>query len=102
MALPKEDPDGDGQPTIINLCFPGQYFDRETQLHYNYYRDDDPGVGRYVQSDPIGLEGGVNTYLYTLGNPLKYSDAKGLDVYMDIANRRAGLQPDMALVHNSP
>ncbi|MEF8770614.1 RHS repeat-associated core domain-containing protein [Candidatus Accumulibacter contiguus] len=95
MALPEEDPDGDGQPTIINLRFPGQYFDRETQLHYNYYRDYDPGVGRYVQSDPIGLEGGVNTYLYTLGNPLKYSDAKGLDVYMDIANRRAGLQPDI-------
>jgi RHS repeat-associated protein len=78
MALPEEDPDGDGQPTIINLRFPGQYFDRETQLHYNYYRDYDPGTGRYVQPDLIGLAGGLNLYTYVLGNPVWYTDPSGL------------------------
>lgn len=44
------------------LRFAGQYFDTETQLHYNYFRDYDPSIGRYIQTDPIGLAGGVNTY----------------------------------------
>jgi RHS repeat-associated protein len=42
-----------------NLRFPGQYFDKETNLHYNYYRDYSPEIGRYIESDPIGLAGGV-------------------------------------------
>jgi RHS repeat-associated protein len=76
---PNQDPDGDGQTFTLNLRFPGQYFDQETNLHYNYYRDYDPQIGRYVQSDPIGLDGGINTYAYVGSNPLKYYDSDGLD-----------------------
>jgi RHS repeat-associated protein len=61
-----------------NLRFAGQYFDEETGLHYNYFRDYDPKTGRYVQSDPIGLAGGLNTYLYANANPLSYIDPLGL------------------------
>jgi len=61
-----------------NLRLPGQYFDRETNLHYNYFRDYDPTTGRYIQADPIGLDGGMNLYAYTKQNPLRYIDPDGL------------------------
>mgnify|MGYP002336227896 FL=1 len=62
-----------------NLRFPGHYFDRETGLHYNYYRSCyDPSVGRYCEADPIGLDGGLNLYGYALNNPLSFTDPLGL------------------------
>ncbi|HFH3819104.1 TPA: RHS repeat domain-containing protein, partial [Pseudomonas aeruginosa] len=64
--------------TQVNLRFPGQYYDAESGLHYNYFRDYDPETGRYVESDPIGLGGGLNTYGYVEANPVLRTDPLGL------------------------
>jgi RHS repeat-associated protein len=81
--MPDENPSGIAGTFKYNLRFPGQYYDQETGTYYNYFRDYDPSVGRYVQSDPIGLEGGVNTYAYVEGNPLSLIDPFGLWAWGD-------------------
>ncbi|MBK9522302.1 MAG: RHS repeat-associated core domain-containing protein [Rhodocyclaceae bacterium] len=86
--LPTTEPFGNSPPEKnpsglgifkFNLRFAGQYADRETNLNYNYFRDYDPSTGRYVQSDPIGLAGGVNTYSDVNGNLVSYVNPDGLD-----------------------
>lgn len=62
-----------------NLRFPGQLFDGQAGLHQNMARDYDPAVGRYVESDPIGLAAGVNTYAYVGADPIDWLDPDGLD-----------------------
>ncbi len=71
----------DASSTITNnLRFPGQYYDEETGLHYNYFRYYDPGAGRYLRADPIGSAGGVNLFAYVLNNPPNLNDPFGLCV----------------------
>lgn len=63
-----------------SLRFPGQYFDVETQTHYNYFRDYDPQAGKYVESDPIGLDSSINSFSYTYGSPITHFDPYGLAI----------------------
>ena len=77
-SKPNEDVDKDGNIFTLNLRFPGQYFDKETNKHYNINRDYDPVTGRYIQSDPIGFDGGINIYLYVGANPVVRVDESGL------------------------
>lgn len=77
-TIPDQDPDADGVPTVFDLRYAGQIYDVSSGSYYNYYRDYDPHTGRYLQSDPLGLFGGPNTYLYVGGSPLSYVDPLGL------------------------
>lgn len=77
-TAPDTDPDGNGQTFVFDLRFPGQRYDMASGLYYNYFRDYEPASGRYTQSDPIGLLGGINTYAYVGGNPLSRFDQRGL------------------------
>jgi RHS repeat-associated protein len=63
---------------VQNLRLPGQEFDIDTGLYYNGYRNYVPGLGRYLESDPLGLAGGMNTYVYAGANPVNSVDPFGL------------------------
>jgi len=77
-----KDPDGDGRKTAIRLRFPGQYADSESGLFYNHHRDYDPKLGRYIQSDPIGLWDGINRYAYVKSAPITGADPTGLSGFI--------------------
>jgi RHS repeat-associated protein len=76
---------GGGAPSgsvTVNLRMAGQYYDAESTLFYNWNRYYNPATGRYISSDPIGLDGGINTFLYAAASPVMYIDPEGLDVYV--------------------
>jgi RHS repeat-associated protein len=68
----------DVRRTIGNLRFPGQIYDSQAGLQQNYFRDYDPAIGRCLESDPIGITAGINTYAYVGGNPTSFVDTLGL------------------------
>ncbi|WHI47267.1 RHS repeat-associated core domain-containing protein [Microbulbifer sp. VAAF005] len=72
------DVDGDGYIVTFNIRFPGQYYDGESGLSYNYFRNYDPALGRYIQGDPLGLYGGLNIFTYANQNPVMLIDPNGL------------------------
>ncbi|TFY96148.1 RHS repeat-associated core domain-containing protein, partial [Ramlibacter humi] len=80
-TAPNQNPSSLGTFTF-NQRFPGQVFDTETGLNQNWNREYRTAWGRYVQSDPIGLAGGINTFSYVGANPLSFSDAKGLQAVL--------------------
>ena len=90
--LPFEDPDNNGQTFEYNPRFPGQYFDKETNLHYNYFRYYEPETGRYISADPIGLAGEMNVFGYAEQNPVSLIDPFGLfEVIVNDTGNRNGL-----------
>jgi RHS repeat-associated protein len=86
-TAPNQDPSGLGA-FVFNQRFPGQVFDSETGLFQNRNREYQGRWGRYIQSDPTGLSGGINTYAYALSDPIRYADASGLRV--ELRCRRVG------------
>ena len=87
-----EDPDGNSVAFDLPLRLPGQRYDAESGLHYNYFRDYDPSIGRYGESDPADLVAGLNTFAYVGSRPLSAVDAFGLEAN----NPRGGLDPLIA------
>jgi RHS repeat-associated protein len=107
-SSPNANPQGQGT-FVYNLRYPGQYYQAETGLNYNYFRDYDPGSGRYVESDPIGLAGGsYSSYAYANGNPVSIADPSGLcpeqckKLAKDISRLRDELKKRASDLRNDP
>ncbi|WP_295909443.1 RHS repeat-associated core domain-containing protein [uncultured Xanthomonas sp.] len=77
-TAPDQDPDKDGTAFVFDMRFPGQRYDALTGLNQNYFRDYEPGTGRYVQSDPLGLRVGPSLFAYANSDPASFIDAIGL------------------------
>jgi RHS repeat-associated protein len=84
---PASDPDGDGVAFDLALRFPGQQATDASEMFYNYQREYDSSVGRYSQSDPIGLKGGVSTFAYVESSPLRSIDSTGLSATSEDGKR---------------
>jgi len=76
---------------VNNFRLPGQYFDHETGLHYNYSRDYHPEIGRYVEPDPLGLRGGINMYAYCMNDPVNMTDPSGQFIITGIIIARVAI-----------
>ncbi|WP_277344452.1 RHS repeat-associated core domain-containing protein, partial [Metapseudomonas otitidis] len=92
-------PNAHGSAIDVILRFPGQVADAHSGLYYNYFRDYDPETGRYVESDPIGLRGGLNSYSYVSGNPLTRLDIFGLtqEDIDDMLELASTMEPDLKI-----
>jgi len=77
-TAPEQDPDLDGTVFSFDLRFPGQRYYDVTGLYQNGKRDYDAATGRFSQSDPIGLSGGISSYAYVDSSPLLFTDTLGL------------------------
>jgi RHS repeat-associated protein len=84
---------------VYNLRFPGQQFDVETNLNYNYFRDYDPATGRFIESDPLGLNANslslpeeLSTYVYVMNDPVSLQDPLGLAA-KDVAKKARRIHP---------
>jgi RHS repeat-associated protein len=95
---PSENPNALG-PFVFNLRFPGQFYDKESKLVYNHHRYYDASTGRYVETDPIGLAGGSNTYSYVANRPWQLVDPFGLRWLVDPANRDPGSVEDASTIY---
>jgi RHS repeat-associated protein len=89
-GAPNEDPDADGIGFVFDMRMPGQRWDSATGMSQNGFRDYDAATGRYAQSDPVGLGGGISTYGYVGGNSFLFADTFGLDVDINLFPEGSG------------